>query len=101
MYSPCFPVGVGKTEFPSSPEPQDMPVEDIECEDDPVPSAPPLSPHKIYPILPENSDMMFSPEVTTPTPTTTPVQVTPMDATPTNSPFPTSRSDFNMQRVRV
>ena len=77
---------------------QKLVLEDIEVhtsdkeEEDPVPSAPPLSPPtpRIYPILPENSsDLLKSPQVETPTQTT-----------PTVSPFPVSRSDFNMQRVR-
>ena len=77
-------------------------LEDIEAnaneieneeEDDPVPSAPPLSPPtpRIYPILPENSsDLMKTPQA----------EQTPMQTTPTASPFPASRSDFNMQRGR-
>ncbi len=80
MYSPLDTPGTGG--------------QDIECEDDdPAPSAPPIS-SNIYPLLPENSSDMII---------TSPVGgvVTPVHTTPTSSPLPTSQSDYNMKRVCV
>lgn len=72
-------------------KPQEMLV-DVECEE-PVPSAPPLSTPspKLYPVLPEDSAVLVSPKMEQDTPT--------LATTPIASPFPSSRSDCNMQRV--
>ncbi len=87
MYSPLDTPGTGG--------------QDIECEDDdPAPSAPPIS-SNIYPLLPENSSDMI---ITSPVGcVVTPVGcvVTPVHTTPTSIPLPTSQSDYNMKRVCV
>ena len=79
----------------------------------PAPSAPPISSNRIYPLLPaSSSDALASeqldqvtPEQLTPIQVTpdqvTPDQVTPDQVTPTYGIVPASRSDFDMQRVRL
>lgn len=73
-------------------KPQEMAVVAKCEEEEPIPSAPPLSTPspKLYPLLP-NDSAVLSPhmEVDTPTPVATPIA----------SPFPSSRSDCNLQRV--